>query len=465
MAWLLSSMVAVAAENSAAQKPADDAELAGRVDSVIQQAMEKKSITGLSLAVVRNGRLFMAKGYGFANLEWQAPAAPDTVYQIQSMTKSFTASGIMLLVEEGKLHVEDKVSAYLEGTPESWKDITLRHLLTHTSGIKDFINEPTANLRLDVTDEEVFKATAPRPLNFQPGERYSYSNTNYQLLAMIIHKVTGKSYGDFLRERIFEPLEMKNSRVNQLSEVVPHRAAGYMPGSKGWRNGDMIAPTVLAYGGGGLLSTVLDLVKWDAALDTEKILKKTTLEQMWTPATLNNGKTTNYGFGWAIETLGGHRCISHSGAHATGFQSYIARYPDDHLTLIVCLNCIGTNIERFTHRVAGVFVPALTPAERQLIEDKEPQVAERVKTMYAHWLAGEADNSLTPSLAKELPKEKRDDLAGMAGPLQTLGLLESKVDGKFRRYRYLATFQRMSVILMVSFNEDDAISDLRFLPE
>jgi len=446
----------------AERPPADAAQQVSRVDEVIRQVMEKKTIPGLSLAVVRGGQLVMAIGYGMANLEWQAPATAETVWQIQSMTKSFTATGIMLLVEDGKLKVDDKVSAYLDGTPEKWKNITIRHLLTHTSGIEDFINQPTASLRLDVTEEEVLKATAPRPLNFQPGERYAYSNTNYHLLAMIIRKVTGKAYGDFLRERIFEPLGMRDTRVNNLSEIVPRRAAGYKLGPDGWRNGEIIAPTVLAYGGGGLLSTVLDLVKWDAALDTEKILKKATLEQMWTPATLNNGKATTYGFGWSVETIAGHRCISHGGAHVTGFLSFFARYPNDRLTVIVCVNCMGLGIERLARRVAGVFVPALTPGEPHVIEDKEPEVAGRLKAMYAHWVAGEdAGTRFTLPLAKELTKAKRDELVEWLGPLQTLGLLESKADGDAHYYRYLATFQSMSMILHVRFNKDGEISEFR----
>src|SRR5689334_2109386 len=152
---------------------------ADTIDDYLNTEIAAKHIPGLSLAVVRDGKVEKLSAYGLANIELSVPASPQTVFQIQSVTKTFTATAILMLVEEGKLALEDPVGKHLDGTPESWKPITLRHLLTHTSGIKDFINEPTASLRIDVTEEKVLRATAPRKLNFEPGEKYAYSNTNY----------------------------------------------------------------------------------------------------------------------------------------------------------------------------------------------------------------------------------------------------------------------------------------------
>src|SRR3954447_26657248 len=171
----------------------------GAVDQYVRAEMDRLHIPGLALAVVKDGDVVYQQSYGLANVELKVPVTGDTVFQIQSITKTFTAAAVMMLVEEGKVALDDPVGKYLDGTPESWKPITLRHLLSHTSGIKDFINEPTASLRIDVSEEDVFKATAPRPLNFTPGEKYAYSNTNYHLLAMILRKVTGKYYGDVLK--------------------------------------------------------------------------------------------------------------------------------------------------------------------------------------------------------------------------------------------------------------------------
>jgi len=451
---------------SAKQPPESPAKVAAQVDAVVRRAMDKQRIPGLSLAVIQDGRLVVAKGYGMANVELQVPATLETVYQIQSMTKSFTATGIMMLVEEGKVGLDGKISRYLGGTPEIWKNIAVRHLLTHTSGIKDFINEPTASLRLDVTEEEVLKATALRPLNFLPGERYAYSNTNYHLLAMIIHKVTGKSYGEFLAERIFKPLGMTSTRVISLSDIVPNRAAGYQMAPGGWRNGETIASSILGYGGGGLLSTVLDMVKWDAALYTESVLKRSSLEQMWTPAALNNGKRTEYGFGWVVQTMRGHRCISHGGANVTGFRSTITRFVDDRLTVVVLANSIEVGIDRLAQKVAGIFVPDLAPPPHQPIEDKEPQIAARLKRIYADWAAGKTDEKqFTSELAKALKTAHVPELAQSFGSLQTLVLVERTAKGDLRRCRYLATFQSRQFLVTVSLNKDDLFTELRLEPE
>ena len=327
--------------------------------------MQRQHIPGLSLAVVRDGKVAKAKGYGLANIETNTPATPQTVYQIQSMTKQFTATGIMILVEEGKVLLDEPVSTYLSGTPESWKDITIRRLLNHTSGIKDYINEPTQSLRLDVTDDEVFQATVSRPLNFPVGTRYQYCNTNYLLLGMVIHKITGKPYGEFLRERIFEPLGMKDTRIVSLSEIIPNRASGYRWDGRQLRNGEYIAASVLGYPGGGIRSTVLDLAKWDAALYGERLLKKSSLEQMWTPTALKNGGQSNYGFGWGLGALRGHKFVSHSGSHQTGFTSAITRFVDDRLTVIVLTNQVGAaDPTGIAEGVARLHIPALELPKR-----------------------------------------------------------------------------------------------------
>ena len=208
----------------------------------------------------------------------------------------------------------------------------------------------------------MLEATAPRPLNFTPGERYLYSNTGYHLLAMVIRKASGKSYGDFLAERIFKPLGMAHTRVQDLAEVIPGRAAGYNWGDGKLTNGEYVAQPILSYGGGGVLSTARDLAKWDAALRGETVLKRSTLEQTWAPATLNDGKKSTYGLGWGTGSLSGHRYVQHSGGHVTGFQTFLRRYVDDGLTVIVLTNQSG-NVDpaKIGARVAGMFDPSLEP--------------------------------------------------------------------------------------------------------
>ena len=333
---------------------------ADEADDYIQREMKQQHIPGLSLAIVKEGKLVKTAGYGFANVELSVRATPNTVYQLQSITKSFTATGVMLLVEEERVGLDDKVSKYLDGLPETWKEITVRHLLTHTSGLKDFINEPTVDLRKDITPEDVIKSLADKPLNFQPGEKYAYSNTGYHLLGMIIHKVTGKLWSDFLRERIFEPLSMTETRLISLADVITNRAYGYGWVSNKFENGRFIAPTILGYAGGGLRSTVLDLAQWDAALYGDKIIKRSSLEQMWTAATLNDGSKTAYGFGWGIGAFQRHKYVEHSGANITGFKTTFMRFVDDKLTVVVLTNQRTANPGNIALGVAKLYLPPET---------------------------------------------------------------------------------------------------------
>src|SRR5262249_8516225 len=282
---------------------------ADKVDDYVKAEMQKQRIPGLSLAVVKEGKVIKAEGYGLANVEQNVPARPDTVYKIASVSKQFIATGILLLVQEGKISLDDKVGKYLEGTPESWGVITLRHLLTHTSGI---VREAPGFDPFKVQkDFDVIKTAYPLALRFAPGEKYEYCNVGYFSLAEIISRVSGKSLRDLLAERFFGPLGMTVTRPTSVREVVPNRAGGYE-----WEDGKMqnASDYIAVRPSGAFLSNVLDLAKWDAALYTDAILKKATREQMWTPVRLNSGATYPYGFGWALDPLKDHRQVSHGGA-------------------------------------------------------------------------------------------------------------------------------------------------------
>jgi len=345
---------------------------ADAVDDLLSAEIQKHHLPGVSVAVVRDGQIIKTAACGFADLELGVPATPSTVFQIQSITKTFTAAAILPLADEGKLSLDDPIAKHLEGTPDSWTNITIRHLLTNTSGIKDFINEPTASLRIDVSEQDVLRATAPRPLNFQPGERYAYSNTNYHLLAMIIRKLTGEWYGDFLRERIFVPLGMTNTRPVSLSAIITNRASGYFWTGQGYRKGDFIAESILSYGGGGILSTAPDMALWAQALMSGKFLKPEALTQAWTLARLKDGTTASYGLGWGLGRVEGHREMQHSGAHATGFSSFLVIYPDDRLAVVVLLNRGAADPGRIARGVAGIYIPELAPRPAKPVEGKKP---------------------------------------------------------------------------------------------
>jgi CubicO group peptidase (beta-lactamase class C family) len=327
-----------------------------KVDEYIRAEMQAQQIPGLALAVIKDGKTVIARGYGLANVEHQVPVKPETIFQSGSTGKQFTATAVMMLVEEGKLSLDDKITKYFPDGPEAWQKITVRHMLTHTSGMTDYPQD--FDLRRDYAEDDLYQRIKPIPLAFQPGEKWSYSNLAYVMLGILIHKVSGKFYGDFLQERIFKPLEMTTARIISESDIVPNRAAGYRVANGQLKNQDWVSPSLNTTADGALYLTIYDMAKWDAALYTEKLLKKSSLEQMWTPVKLNDGKTHPYGFGWALGQVRGHRVIEHGGAWQ-GFKAQISRYVDDKLTVIVLANQIRTNQSKLAHGVAALFNPDL----------------------------------------------------------------------------------------------------------
>lgn len=311
-----------------------------KTDVAVVEEMTKRRIAGASVAVVRNGKIVFAKGYGSANIEQSVPAAPTTIYQIGSTTKPFTATAIMMLVESGDVSLDEKAAKYLSKLPAQYSEITVRQLLTHTSGVN-------RDLRTDNTDDftidEFWKRLDAAEVSFKPGERWEYSNTGYILLGLIIESVARKSYGEFLSERIFKPLGMNDTKYLAPPDKSENRATGYDWAENAFRPSPYFSG---GYGAGALVSTILDLAKWDAALDTEKLLKRTSLEQMWTPAKLGDGEPvsfdfrgaqTSYGFGWFLTSYRGHKAVAHGGT-VSGFSAQIMRFPDNKTTVVVNSN-------------------------------------------------------------------------------------------------------------------------------
>jgi CubicO group peptidase (beta-lactamase class C family) len=237
-----------------------------RIDDYIRAEMDAQKIPGLSLAVIKNGEIVLAKGYGLANVEHQVPVKPETIFQSGSMGKQFTATAVMMLVEEGKLSLDDKITKFFPDSPQAWRNITVRHLLTHTSGLGDYPED--FDLRRDYTEDELVQRIKTVPLAFQPGEKWSYSNLAYVMLGVLIHKVSGKFYGDFLQERVFKPLGMTTTRVISEADIVPNRAAGYRLVNGELKNQNWVSPTLNTTADGALYLTIYDMAKWDAALYT-----------------------------------------------------------------------------------------------------------------------------------------------------------------------------------------------------
>ena len=327
------------------------------VDDYVRAEMQAQHVPGLALLVAQDGKIVRAQGYGLANVELQVPVRPETIFQSGSVGKQFTATAVMMLVEEGKLKLDDPITNYLKDAPASWNQVTVRELLSHTAGFTDY--PENFDYRKDYTEAELLKIIASIPLAFPPGTKWAYSNLGYATLGILIHQVTGKFYGDFLQERIFQPLGMATTRIISEADIIPNRAAGYRLVKGELKNQEWVAPTVNTTADGSLYFSILDLAKWDAALYTEKLLKRSSLEEMWTPVKLSNGQANSdhYGFAWVIEHKTGHLVIDHSGSWQ-GFKSNIARYVDDKLTVVVLANLAEAQPGHISEHVAGLYLSA-----------------------------------------------------------------------------------------------------------
>ncbi len=360
---------------------------ADKVDDYIKAQMERQHVPGVSVLVIKDKQIVKSQGYGLANVELNVAATPDTVFKIGSVSKQFIASGIMLLVQDGKLSIDDNISKFLDATPETWKPITVRHLLTHTSGI---VREAPGFDPLKIqNDADVIKTAYSLPLRFAPGEKYEYCNVGYFTLAEIISKVSGKPWPDFLHERLFKPLGMNSTRTTNMTELVSNRANGYI-----WRNGKMQNAAIYfaLRPSGAFLSTISDLAKWEAALAAETLLKRSTLDQMWTPVKLNNGTTHPYGFGWELGSIGSHKQINHGGA-LPGFRAQLSRFVDDKVTVVVLTNGDNANAGGIATGVANFYIPGLLP-DRKVVQ-VDPKILDGYAGQY------QPNSTVTVSITRE----------------------------------------------------------------
>src|SRR6476660_2833586 len=322
----------LAAACLAQDKPQTD--IVARMDQVVQSHVPSKQFMGAVL-VAQDGKVLFDKGYGFANLEWDVPNTPTTKFRLGSITKQFTAASILLLEERGKLKVEGPVKKYMPDAPAAWDKVTIFHVLTHTSGIPSFTSFPEFRSKEAhaMTPQQLVDWFRDKPLEFEPGTKWNYSNSGYVLLGYLIEKISGQSYIDFLQQNIFTPLGMKDSGYDSNSTVIAHRAAGYAPGKDGPENAGFVHMSI-PFSAGALYSTTEDLLRWEQGLFGGKVLKPESLVKMTTPF------KQDYAFGLGVSTQNGHKMIAHDGG-IQGFNTSLAYFPDDKLVVAVLANLNG----------------------------------------------------------------------------------------------------------------------------
>lgn len=296
------------------------------------------STPGLSIAVVKEGKCIYKESYGFSNLENEIEVYSSSNFYLASISKTFTGAAIILLLQEKKLKLEDNITLYLKGLPEFCNFITIQHLLNHTSGLKDYFGYfYEIGILNDKTNDDVFKLVRGfEELEFPIGSEFKYSNTGYALLSMIIEKVSGQSYSDFLRENIFQPADMQNTYVFTVDKpIIPHRVCGYKKLDDTYRCDDY---SLLTYGDGGIYSNVNDLINWSNAIDKNIILSQEYKDMMFTKGKTNNGLEIEYGCGWFVEDYDNQKFVYHTGG-AYGFRTLLSKNLHNDYAVILLTNC------------------------------------------------------------------------------------------------------------------------------
>lgn len=412
------------------------------IDSYAAQKMQSYGIPGVAIAIVAQGKIIFEKAYGIANLETDTPVKTNSVFELASLTKPFTATAIMLLVQERKIQLDDVISTYIDNTPEAWGKITVRHLLTHTAGFP--MEAPVqcdGSPLLNISTKQEFDSIVRAPLLFPAGERALYSDPGYILLGMIIEKASGQSYREFIQQRIFVPLQMADSGVLDQWRIIKNRVSPYVIRNgkllRGRRDWQVEMPSNF-----GIFSSVEDLAKFDAALINGTLLKKSSLEQMWATARLGNGRDVlplsafgdPYGLGWLLGDVRGHRIVEHGGFAGT----HMLRFLDDGLTIIVLTNldlASGNRPDVMARGIAGLLKPEYQPPDSVTPPiGPAPQITQNIRTLLSEMAEGKGSSIMTSdylAFFNNLPQRLRDDIAQRLKTINSFTYIASDdVDGR-----------------------------------
>ncbi len=382
------------------------------VDDYVRAQLGPRRLPGVSLAVIKDGRIVKAAGYGLASLELTASASERTVYEIGSISKQFTADAVLLLAEDGKLSLDDPLSKFLQRTPPAWSAISLRHVLTHTAGLPDF---DTGNIgfsyRREYTEAEFVDLLAARPLDFAPGERWNYTN-GFPLLGIVIERASGMPYMDFVRTRIFDRLGLASARFKSSVDVVPDRADGYLYKDGAYRHGEALRPALIAPNGGVMIN-VLDFAAWDIAVTSGRLLSAASMAALTTPVRLSNGRTVGHGLGWFMDQFNGHRFGAHWGTTVTGHSAVIRRYVNDGVTVIMLANLDdgGFAIDAMSKRIADMYVPGVDLRGLSVAKDADAGHVAGIRRAVSTIAAGGDGPGITPGLGARLPAPVRQRFA------------------------------------------------------
>lgn len=426
------------------------------IDGLAAQALKQGHIPGLAIAVIRDGKVIHSKGYGLANLETGTSVTDRTLFEIGSVTKQFCAVAMLMMVEQGAVKLDDKVSRYLDKTPDAWKDVTIRQMLSHTAGLAEYLGLGF-NLRKDYSRSELFDFMAAQKMDFAPGESWSYSNAGFALAAMIVEKASGLKWEEFVRQRIFKPLDMSAGEMIAPAKLMPGRANGYAWAGSAHRNSEVMRP-MSAFGCGDIVLNVKDFANWAIAMDSGALLKPESYIELWKSVALNTGRKHPYSLGWFHARVNGSPNIQHGG-NTYGFSAMISRFPGQKLSVVVLSNLAGQSFEGFARRIAAVYAPELAyqPPKPTVDPDRKLtfRVIDAIQTMLnAQTRSDDLASEMTAMLRTMRGKTMASALRRGLGQIRTLRFCSREdVDGVWE-YRYIGVFEKQTVTLALAVTQE-----------
>lgn len=346
------------------------------VDALITQVMQQQHVPGMAVLVKKGDTVIKRKAYGLASVEWNAPFTEDTLFETGSIGKTFTALAAMKLVEQGKLDLSKKLKDFLKETPEAWGAVTLNHLITHTSGLPEYVLFDGLRLDQEFERPKWWEIMSPKPLDFEPGSQFQYSNANFYLLALVIEQVAGQPFNQFVMENVVKPCGLENTKFRLAADVIPKMSEGYFNFenklSKAGTGSD-----ASGFGAGGMYSSIDDIATFLKAVHDGKVVSKETLAKMQTANRLANRRKTIYGQGWFVRQVSGQPMVSHGG-NCVGYSAGMAYFPEQDLTIAVGANVYAISGDNMAIRIAGLVEPALAPKKPIKKEDPDGAFSQKL---------------------------------------------------------------------------------------
>ena len=437
--------------------------LADPVDDIVQKEMARGQVPGVAVAIVQHGRQVRMQGYGFANIEHRVPVHADTLFKTGAVGMQFTSAAIMLLVEDGRIGLDEPVRTYLPEVPKSWRSVTIRHLLNHMSGIAA---TPNGDFRADYTDAQLLGIITAQDINFRAGTRWRFSYADYIVLGFVIKRLTGDFYGDFLRKRIFDPLGMRGARGIDEMAIIPNRAAGYELRDGRLRNAEWISPTANSTADGSLYFSVLDYGAWAAAMSRRDVLSASSWAMMGKPGELTGGPSCGYGAGWFLDTAGAKGSWWHAGSWQ-GFQAFVVYFLHEDLSVIVMANGEGADAEAMARQIAAVADPSLARQPATPIASTTPDIDARLASLLTDIAGNRFDRDKFTDFARLDLTEMTAQYAQLLAPLgamKEMALFDTRQQCGDTAYRYRVRYEQGVVEVRLAIAPNGRIGNLEILP-